>query len=211
MDQRSAAIPASGGAAAGSRGVGRDRVTCWGGPWASSAGGRMSPPPHLGKHGANGRTRGCVQPREETFCGAGRSGRKTKRGRESGGEPKPGAIGTGGGPAGNRMPGPARSGSARPALRGAHTRIAAVVGRPALPGRRARLSARRCIAALQEPAPSPLPSPPSAAARLQRPSTGQGPTPSCSTAACTEHLPPPPLSGLPCRATVCPPGPEMQP
>lgn len=58
---------------------------------------------------------GRIPPREETSRGPGRSGRKTKPGRESRGGPRRGVVPAAGGPAAPGLPSPVRHGSARPA------------------------------------------------------------------------------------------------
>ncbi|XP_040505880.1 collagen alpha-1(I) chain-like isoform X1 [Gallus gallus] len=133
--------------------------------------------PHRDGHGANGGTRGRrlpvshrwrTRPADSTGAGEKRNGGDNTGEGRGAGRGKRGA-------ARRRLDCVARFGSARfgPAAgRGARTCIAAAVERS---GPRAQLSAQRCIAALQEPPPSPRPSPPAAASQLRerRPGTGR--------------------------------------
>lgn len=167
---RCAVIPASGGATARSWGAQRDQCRLWPGWWV-----QMSP--HRDGHGANGGTRGRrlpvshrwrTRPADSTGAGEKRNGGDNTGEGRGAGRGKRGA-------ARRRLDCVARFGSARfgPAAgRGARTCIAAAVERS---GPRAQLSAQRCIAALQEPPPSPRPSPPAAASQLRerRPGTGR--------------------------------------
>lgn len=149
---------------------------------------RPPPPPASANSGRGGGPRDTERKRPAVPAGAGGK----RNGGEKAGESRssarlgPGAVRWGTGC-------PARFG---PARRGAHTCIAAAAERC----RGGELgSARRCIAALQEPPPSPLPSPPSAAARLRGPNPGSGPAP--PRFAPVRRGQPPPRSGLPRRAT----------
>ncbi|KAM6050062.1 uncharacterized protein LJ206_017280 [Theristicus caerulescens] len=140
------------------------------------------------------------------------AGGKRNGGEKAGENRKPARLGRGaarrgtGCPArfGPVQPGPARRGAVlTPALQQRR-------GGGALPGRRARLSARRCIAALREPPPSPLPSPPSAVARLRRPGPGHGPAPPRSAPARTEASAAA-LGSPASRRSRAPPSPGTQP
>lgn len=116
-----AAVPASGGAAMRGGGVGGRRGVSGqsGSSVARSACVRLWGQDEAPPRQTQGDWGGRIPAREETSRGPGRSGRKTKPGRESRGGPRRGVVPAAGGPAAPGLPSPGRPGSARPAGGGA--------------------------------------------------------------------------------------------
>lgn len=160
---------------------------------------RAPPGPQTqGERAISGTQAGCVPPQEETSRGAGQGQEENETGPRKRGRAAARSVR---GRVRPEQAGDARTGSAQPG-RGFHPHCRSD-GRRSAAGPAG--SARRCIAALQEPPPSPLPSPPSAAARLRGPSPGHAPAPPRSAPTRTGHPSPPRPSPGWCHIRTPPP------